>query len=70
MEESRLILALVLSVVVFMVWFLFFTPKQDEKTEKAQKQNPAQRRRYKGFFRLRHVLRHEKTVLFTTLSFT
>ena len=42
MEESRLILALVLSFVVFMLWFFIFTPKQDEKTEEAQKQNPAQ----------------------------
>ncbi len=33
MEEARIILALVLSVAVFIVWFLYFTPKQVEKTD-------------------------------------
>lgn len=42
MEEARIILALVLSVAVFIVWFLYFTPKQVEKTDEALEQNSVQ----------------------------
>jgi YidC/Oxa1 family membrane protein insertase len=41
MEQSRLILAIVLSIVIFLVWQFFFSPKEDQRRQAKKVEAPA-----------------------------
>jgi type II secretory pathway component PulM len=43
MEQSRLLLAIVLSLVIFLAWQFFFSPKEDQRRQ-AKKVKALQRR--------------------------